>query len=75
MNKPQDIALAIVEAICKERQDQHKVPETASLTDITQRVNAEVQTALEELVASGHLCRTENINRIPMYNPKQHKNE
>lgn len=69
MTKTQEIALAIVEAICQERRDQHKAPEVASLTDITRRVNAEVQTALEELVASGHLRRTENVNKIPMYNP------
>lgn len=69
MTKTQEIALAIVEAIYHERRDQHKVPEVASLTDITRRVNAEMQTALEELVVSGHLRRTENVNKIPMYNP------
>lgn len=69
MTKTQEIALAIVEAICHERRDQHKAPEVASLADITQRANADVQTALEELVASGHLRRTENINKTPMYYP------
>lgn len=73
MTKTQEIALAIVEAICHERRDQHKSPIVASLTDITRRVNVEVQKALEEMTAAGELHRTENINKIPMYKPKQHK--
>lgn len=69
MTKTQEIALAIVNDICQECHDLHKAPVVASLTDITRRVNAEVLKALEQLVVSGHLRRTENINKIPMYHP------
>lgn len=64
-----EYAMALVRAICTERQELGRAPAVASLNDVTRKVNAEVQTALEELVATGRLRRTENINRNPMYNP------
>lgn len=69
MTMTQEIALAIVEAICHERRDEHKHPVVASLNDITRKVNDEVQAALEELATEGKLAKTENVNKIPMFYP------
>lgn len=69
MTNLKEYTMALVRAICAERQQQRRAPAVASLNDVTRKVNAEVHTALEELVAAGQLRRTENINRIPMYNP------
>lgn len=64
-----EYALATVQEICKERIAQHKHPVVASFHDIIRKVNGEVQEALEELATEGRLTKTENVNRIPMYNP------
>ena len=69
MSQLKEYALALVKAICQERIEQHKSPVVATLHDVARKVNAEVQAALDEMVEAGQLHRTENINRIPMYNP------
>ncbi len=69
MSQLKEFALAIIEAICQERIDQHRSPVVATLNEITRKVNAEVQIALDEMTAAGQLRKTENVNRIPMYYP------
>lgn len=69
MSQLKEYALALVKAICQERIEQHKSPVVATLHDITRKVNAEVQAALDEMAEAGQLHKSENINRIPMYHP------
>lgn len=71
MSQLKEYALAIVKAICQERIEQHKSPVVASFNEIVRKANADLQDALEEMVAAGQLRRTENVNRIPMYHPNK----
>lgn len=68
-----EYTLATVKAICQQRLDQHQRPVIANLNDIIQKVNGEVQAALEELVAEGRLTKTENVNKTPLFYPTTQK--
>lgn len=71
MTTIEQYALELVRLKVAEREAMHKVPTVASLRDITSMAVAEITEAIESLVAKGILHRTENVNRVPMYAPKE----
>lgn len=73
MNAIEQYALELVHLKVAEREAMHKVPTVASLRDITSMAVAEITEALENLAAKGILHRTENVNRVPMYAPKDNQ--
>lgn len=70
MTTIEQYALDLARRICAEREEARKVPAVASLRDITRMATAEISEALERMTEQGILQRTENINKIPMYAPK-----
>lgn len=73
MTTIEQYALELVRLKVAERQAMHKVPTVASLRDITNMAVAEITEALENLMTKGVLHRTENVNRVPMYTPKDNQ--
>lgn len=63
-------AIDLVQRVIGEREVARKAPLVASLRDITATATAEITAALESLAQQGFLRKTENLNKIPMYIPK-----
>lgn len=70
MTTIEQYALSLVQRVIAEREEARRIPAVALLRDIARIATAEISEALERMTEQGILQRTENINKIPMYAPK-----
>lgn len=63
----------IIKEELKRVEESHKVPIVANHRVIMERINQDIDDAIQSLISDGLITRSVNINRIPLYGIAERK--